>query len=58
MLTVIYLVARKVLSFKEAMECIPKGFIAMVPPIIILTLAVIAEDHDQLPRRGRVSSTT
>ena len=39
-LTVIYLVARKVLSFKEAMECIPKGFIAMVPPIIILTLAV------------------
>ena len=40
MLTVIYLVARKVLSFKEAMECVPKGFIAMVPPIIILTLAV------------------
>ena len=39
-LTVIYLVARKVLSFKEAMACIPKGFIAMVPPIIILTLAV------------------
>ena len=39
-LTVIYLVARKVLSFKEAMECVPKGFIAMVPPIIILTLAV------------------
>ena len=39
-LTVIYLVARKVLSFKEAMACVPKGFIAMVPPIIILTLAV------------------
>ena len=39
-LTVIYLVARKVLSFKEAMKCVPKGFIAMVPPIIILTLAV------------------
>ena len=39
-LTVIYLVARKVLSFKEAMECVPKGFVAMVPPIIILTLAV------------------
>ena len=40
LLTVIYLVARKVLSFKEAMSCVPKGFIAMVPPIIILTLAV------------------
>ena len=39
-LTVIYLVARRVLSFKEAMDCVPKGFIAMVPPIIILTLAV------------------
>ena len=39
-LTVIYLVARKVLSFKDAMACVPKGFVAMVPPIIILTLAV------------------
>ena len=39
-LTVIYLVARRVLTFKQAMECIPSGFIAMVPPILILTLAV------------------
>jgi len=39
-LIVIYLVARRVLKFKEAMECIPKGFNAMVSPIIILTLAV------------------
>jgi Na+/H+ antiporter NhaC len=39
-LTVIYLVARRVLTFKEAMECVPKGFIAMVPPITILTMAV------------------
>ena len=39
-LIVIYLVARRVLSFKEAMACVPKGFIAMVPPITILTLAV------------------
>jgi Na+/H+ antiporter NhaC len=38
--TVIYMVARRVISFKEAMACVPKGFIAMVPPIIILTLAV------------------
>ena len=39
-LIVIYLVARRVLSFKEAMACVPKGFTAMVPPITILTLAV------------------
>ena len=39
-LIVIYLVARGVISFKDAMSCVPKGFIAMVPPIIILTLAV------------------
>ena len=38
--TVIYLIARRVISFKAAMECVPKGFIAMVPPIIILTFAV------------------
>ena len=39
LITIIYLVARRVVSFKEAMECIPKGFIAMVPAILILTLA-------------------
>jgi len=37
--TVIYMVARRVMTFKEAMDCIPKGFIAMVPAITILTLA-------------------
>ncbi len=37
--TVIYLIARRVITFKEAMECVPQGFIAMVPPILILTLA-------------------
>ncbi|MBR2916883.1 MAG: Na+/H+ antiporter NhaC family protein, partial [Clostridia bacterium] len=36
---IIYLVARRVITFKEAMECIPKGFIAMVPAILILTFA-------------------
>ena len=36
---VIYFVARRLMSFKEAMECIPKGFIAMVPAILILTMA-------------------
>ena len=39
-LIVIYMLARRLMSFKEAMDCVPKGFIAMVPPIIILTMAV------------------
>ena len=39
-LIVIYMLARRLMTFKEAMECVPKGFIAMVPPIIILTMAV------------------
>lgn len=38
-LTVIYFIARRLVSFKEAMDCIPKGFIAMVPAILILTMA-------------------
>jgi len=38
--TVAYVVARRLMGFKDAIACIPKGFIAMVPPITILTLAV------------------
>ncbi len=38
-ITIIYFVARKLISFKEAMECVPKGFVAMVPAILILTMA-------------------
>ena len=38
-LTIVYLLARKVVNFKESMEAVPKGFIAMVPPILILTFA-------------------
>ena len=37
--TIIYLMARRIITFKEAMECIPKGFNAMVPAILILTFA-------------------
>ena len=37
--TFVWMVARKVLSFNEFMECIVEGFNAMVPPILILTLA-------------------
>ena len=36
---VIYFIARRLVTFKEAMECVPKGFIAMVPAILILTMA-------------------
>ena len=36
----VYYICRKVITFKQAMECVPKGFVAMVPPITILTLAV------------------
>ncbi len=34
-----YLILRKVITFKEAMDAVPKGFIAMVPAILILTFA-------------------
>ncbi len=37
--TMIYFIARRLISFKDAMACIPKGFIAMVPAILILTMA-------------------
>lgn len=37
--TILYMVIRKVLSFKQATECIPEGFKAMVPAIMILTCA-------------------
>ncbi len=38
-ITIIYLVLRRVITFKDAMDSIPKGFMAMVPAITILTLA-------------------
>ena len=37
--TIAYLCCRKLVTVKEAIECIPKGFIAMVPAILILTFA-------------------
>lgn len=37
--TFVWIVARRVLSFKDFMECIVEGFNAMVPPILILTFA-------------------
>ena len=38
-LTIAYLMLRRIVTFKEAMESVPKGFIAMVPAILILTFA-------------------
>ena len=34
-----YMIIRKLTTFKEAMDCVPQGFIAMVPAILILTFA-------------------
>ncbi len=38
-LIAIYMLCRGLISFKESMECVPQGFIAMVPAILILTFA-------------------
>ena len=38
-ITVILYLIRNVLSFKECMDCVPEGFKAMVPAILILTFA-------------------
>jgi len=38
-ITMIYMVARRLISFKDAMQSIPKGLNAMVPAILILTMA-------------------
>ena len=38
-ITIVFLVSRKVLPFKECMNCITDGFKAMVPAITILALA-------------------
>ena len=39
LITIALYLIRRVLSFRECMECIPEGFKAMVPAILILTLA-------------------
>ncbi|MDE7446998.1 MAG: Na+/H+ antiporter NhaC family protein [Lachnospiraceae bacterium] len=39
LLTIIIYLIRRVLSFSECMECLPSGFKAMVPAILILTFA-------------------
>ena len=39
-ITFIYLLCRRVISFKDATACITKGFVAMVPALMILTFAL------------------
>ncbi|MCR5575396.1 MAG: Na+/H+ antiporter NhaC family protein [Oscillospiraceae bacterium] len=39
-LTFVYLLCRRVISFKDATDCITKGFVAMVPAMLILTFAL------------------
>lgn len=46
--TVIYLVARRVISFKDSMSSVPKGFNAMVPAILILTMATALKNMTSL----------
>ena len=49
-LVIVWLMCRKLVSFKEAMECVPQGFVAMVPAMIILTMATALKNisNDQL----------
>ena len=39
LITILFYAYRKVLSFKDSMACVPEGFKAMVPAILILTFA-------------------
>ncbi|MBQ7088719.1 MAG: Na+/H+ antiporter NhaC family protein [Clostridia bacterium] len=49
-LVIIWMLCRKLVTFKEAMECVPQGFVAMVPAMIILTMATALKNisNDQL----------
>ena len=40
MITFVYLLCRRVITFKDATACITKGFAAMVPAMLILTFAL------------------
>ncbi len=43
-----YFLIRRSMSFKEEMECVPSGFIAMVPAILILTFATALKNMTSL----------
>ena len=47
-LIVVYMFCRRLISLKESMECVPNGFIAMVPAILILTFATALKNMTTL----------
>ena len=47
-ITIVYLMARRLVTFKDAMECVHKGFVAMVPAILILTFATALKNVNGL----------
>ncbi len=48
MFTFVYLLCRRVITFKDATACITKGFIAMVPAMLILTFALTLKNITSL----------
>lgn len=47
-LILLFYLPRRILTFKQAMECIPVGFKAMVPAILILTFALTLKNMTSL----------
>ena len=47
-ITIIYMLCRRVITFKDAMACLPDGFKAMVPAITILTMATTLKNITNL----------
>ena len=47
-LIIAYMIVRGIVSFKESMDCVPQGFIAMVPAILILTFATSLKNMTSL----------
>ncbi|MDO4990004.1 MAG: Na+/H+ antiporter NhaC family protein, partial [Eubacteriales bacterium] len=47
-ITFVYLLCRRVITFKEATGCITKGFLAMVPALLILTFALTLKNMTSL----------
>ena len=46
--TILFATSRRTLTFNECMGCVVKGFIAMVPAILILTLAIALKNISNL----------
>ena len=47
-ITVAYMLCRRLITFRDAMDCIPKGLNAMVPAILILTMATSLKNMTSL----------